>query len=255
LAPITETGWSAVDGEACSVFQTNLSARRFVDLVGPKGWDFSAVNLGRLDELRTDGDVHWGLRQVSPLVEIRVPFVVSRWALDDLHRGADNVDLGTVRAAALAFARFEDRVVYQGLADAHIEGLIAASEHDAVPLGLANDATAEAIATAVIRLKDAGVDGPYALVLGDELYRRIAGDQDGYPLRQQLSKLVGSEPAYSPGLEGGLLISMRGGDFELTLGADVSIGFDHTEGDDVHLYITESFTFRVTGSEAVVVLR
>lgn len=254
LAPLTDAGWAAVDHEARSVLETNLATRRFVDIVGPRGWDCAAVNLGSVDEVREHGDVRWALRRVQPLVEYRVPFVLGRWALDDLERGAEQIDLGPVRRAAVAAARFEEQVVYRGLPEASIKGLVEASEHEPIPLGSDAEAKAEAVASAVVRLNDAGVTGPFLLVLGADEYRHIAADGEGYPLRQQLANLVGNEPAYSPGLSGGLLVSTRGGDFPLTLGVDLSIGYDRVEGDDIHLYITESFTFRVTGGEAVAVL-
>ena len=45
------------------------------------------------------------------------------------------------------------------------------------------------------------------------------------------------------------------GDFELTLGQDVSVGFEQQEGQKVRLFMTESFTFRVIEPQAVVAFR
>ncbi len=255
LAPISDAGWQAIDEEARAVLQTNLATRRFVDIEGPRGWECSSVNLGRVGKIKVVDGVRWGLRKVLPLVEFRAPFVVDRWGLDNLERGAEEMDLDSVREAALAAARFEEKVVYHGLPDAGIEGLVDASEHEPLAIGSDAESTARAVADAVVSLTDVGVTGPYLLALGEQEYRRVAGDNPGYPLRQQLAKLVGTPPVYSPGLTGGLLVSLRGGDFPLTLGVDFSIGFDHVKGDKIHLYLTESFTFRVTGPEAVVVLR
>ena len=53
----------------------------------------------------------------------------------------------------------------------------------------------------------------------------------------------------------GLLISERGGDFELTIGQDISLGFEDRSGDEVELFFIETFTFRVNGPEAAVVLK
>lgn len=255
LAPITDEAWEEIDREARKVLEANLAARRFVDVVGPHGWDYAAVNVGRLDEMRTEGRIGWGLRQVQPLVEFRVPFVLSRWELDNLSRGADDVDFDAVHSAAREAARFEERVVYRGLPGTQLTGLIAGSRPPPLPWPTDPQAIATSVTSALMRLADEGVDGPYLLVLGETAYRAVAGDAEGYPLRKNLASLVGEPPVYSPGLDGALLVSTRGGDFQLTLGADLSIGFDHAEGDAVHLYITESFAFRVTGPEAVVVLQ
>lgn len=51
-----------------------------------------------------------------------------------------------------------------------------------------------------------------------------------------------------------MVLSLRGGDFELVLGRDVSLGYDSHDADDVRLYLEESVTFRLPGPEAAVVL-
>ena len=58
-----------------------------------------------------------------------------------------------------------------------------------------------------------------------------------------------------PALEGALLLSVRGGDFELTVGQDLSIGYAYHEKHKVELFLTESFTFRVLEPTAAVPLR
>ena len=58
-----------------------------------------------------------------------------------------------------------------------------------------------------------------------------------------------------PLLEGGIILSVRGGDFELTLEQDISIGFDSSDKDKVELYLAESFTFRVLEPAAAIELR
>lgn len=255
LAPITDDAWSEIDDEATGVLRSNLAARQFVDVHGPQGWAYSSVNLGRLGDTEETGGVRWGLRQVQPLVEVRVPFTLSRWELDNVERGARDIELNPVRKAALEAARFEEHAVYNGLSSASIQGLVAGSSHESIALPQQIEAIPDAIAAAMIRLSDAGVVGPYLLVLGADLSREVAATSAGYPLRSQLTKLLGSVPLYSPGLTGGLVVSTRGGDFSLDLGVDFSLGFDRVEGDEIRLFITESFTFRVLGPEAIVVLR
>jgi len=255
LAPLTERAWKEIDDEARNVLVSNLSCRRFVDVEGPQGWSHSAVNLGRVSDSAESGGVRYAVRRVQPLVELRVDFVVSRSELDNLDRGANRVDVDPVREAALRAAHFEEAALHHGLAEAGIRGLREASEHARVTIG-GGEVTEvpDAVTDALMKLTGVGVVGPYVLVLGPQLYRAVSADASGYPLRQQLIKLVGSTPVYSPVLAGGLVVSTRGGDFSLTLGADFSIGFDRVEGDAVHLFLVESFTFRVIGEEAIVVL-
>ena len=51
--------------------------------------------------------------------------------------------------------------------------------------------------------------------------------------------------ARAEALRGGALVSTRVGDYELTVGQDLSIGYTADDRTDVELFITETFTFRV----------
>jgi len=108
----------------------------------------------------------------------------------------------------------------------------------------------------VLRL--AGVNGPYALAAGLEAYAELAatGD-DGYPLRKRIEEnVLDSEIIWAPAVKGGaVLMSTRGGDYELTVGQDLSIGYAANDRKTVELYLTESFTFRVLEDKAAILLR
>jgi uncharacterized linocin/CFP29 family protein len=60
---------------------------------------------------------------------------------------------------------------------------------------------------------------------------------------------------WAPGVQGGIVLSLRGGDFLLDCGQDLSIGYVDHDADLVRLYIEESFTFRVLEPDAAVALR
>ncbi|MEZ4451228.1 MAG: family 1 encapsulin nanocompartment shell protein [Nannocystaceae bacterium] len=257
LSPLTDAAWAEIDDEARRILETNLSGRRIVDVVGPLGWEQGAVNLGRVGPAKgadQDGP-RWALRQVQPLLEARTPFTVSLAEFDNLARGARRIDLDSVSAAAHKVARFEEQAIYHGLSDAGIVGLCGGSEHAPVTIGEDPGSILDAVTRGLLVFHDAGVAGPFALVLGPELYTAVIGDNSPMPLRQQLANLLGAPPIYSPVLgRRGILASTRGGDFELTLGQDHAIGFDRREGDQVHLFLVASFTFRILSPEALVVL-
>jgi uncharacterized linocin/CFP29 family protein len=69
----------------------------------------------------------------------------------------------------------------------------------------------------------------------------------GYPVREHVARVLGegSEIIWAPAIEGALLLSARGGDFELHLGQDVSIGYLSHDASSVELYFEESLTFLV----------
>ena len=84
-APITEASWGLIDDEARERLTPALAARKLVDFAGPLGWEHSATNLGRTQAVAAPPveGVEAVQRRVLPLVELRVPFAVTRAELRD----------------------------------------------------------------------------------------------------------------------------------------------------------------------------
>jgi uncharacterized linocin/CFP29 family protein len=200
--------------------------------------------------------VGWGIHKVLPLVEIRVPFSLGIWQLDDVERGAVNPNLVALTEAARKVAIFEETAIYHGFEGGNIQGLLQASSHSPVPLSPDRTKFTEAVELALLAIQEAEVGGPYALVLGTEPYRWLmAGDPSAYPLHKRIQALVTGGIHWSPALQGGAVISRRGGDFEMTVGQDLAIGYKTHTAQDVELYFAESFTFRVLEPAAAVELQ
>ena len=257
-APITEGGWKLIDEEARERLTPGLAARRVVEFDGPHGWEHSASNVGRVTDLAApDGD---GLdarqRRVLPLVELRSAFSVSREELRGGDRGAGDVDFASLDEAAASILRAENRAVFDGWADAGIDGIAAASSHDEIAkpddFGLYPSAAAKAVVT----LKRAGIDGPYAIALGSDDYTRVVetAEHGGYPLFQHLREIVDGPLVWTPGIDGAVVLSLRGGDFVFESGQDLSVGYESHDSENVDLYIEESFTFRVLTPEAAIAI-
>jgi uncharacterized linocin/CFP29 family protein len=257
-APITETGWSVIDDEARDRLKPALAARRLIDFGGPHGWEYSATNLGRTGEIAgAPGDGVEALqRRVLAVVEMRAPFSLSRSELLDADRGAEDVDLAALDAAALRIATAENRAVFHGWEAAGITGIADASPHEAVALGEDCERWPRCAARAVETLLHAGVDGPYGLALGREAYTRVleTTEHGGYPLLDHLRRIVSGPLVWAPGVQGAVVVSQRGGDYLFEAGEDLAIGYDRHEGDAIELYLLESFTFRVATPEAAVAL-
>ena len=79
-------------------------------------------------------------------------------------------------------------------------------------------------------------------------------EHGGFPLREHLSKIVEGPLVYAPGITGAVLVSLRGGDFVLDSGQDISIGWQGHDDDVVRLYLEESFSFHVATPEAAIAL-
>lgn len=247
LAPITDTAWELIRGEASTRLRANLSARKIAHVVGPKDLTVAAVPLGRLEvpaEQPLPG-VRFGVHRVLPLVELRAPFELDIWELDNADRGAKDIDFDPLRHAAKCITAVEERAVYQGLQAAGIVGMMRAAEHEPIELGNDAGTYADAVARAILTLQDSEVHGPYALVLGPRHYRLLAGTTAPYPPRKQIEHLLEGPVILSPHVEGDFLIATEAQGLELTVGQDYAIGYESHSTTKVRLYITVSFTFRV----------
>lgn len=256
LAPITDAAWEELSEQAEQTLRAHLTARTFVDVIGPKGFDYSAVGLGRLDVSKKQdaAGVSYGIRRVLPLVEARAQLELDIWELDNVSRGAKDVDLDPVDDAAKAIARFEESAIYRGLADANIVGIASASAHQPITVETEGSRFAEPVTRALLAMQEAHVEGPYTLVLGPALYRTMESCCDGYPPRKRIENLIGGKVLLGLSLEGGFLVSTRGGDMELILGQDISLGYETHDTKKVRLYLSESFTFRMLEPAAAVAL-
>ena len=256
-APISDAGWKLLDEEATERLTTALAARKLVDFSGPHGWEHSATNLGRTSPLAgAPADGISGLqRRVLPMVEVRANFTVSRSELRDADRGAEDADLESLDKAAHQIALAENVSVFHGWQGA-ITGIAEASPHEAVALGDAADGYPKHVAMAVERLLCNGIGGPYGLALGREQYRRVVetAEHGGYPLLDHLGKILEGPIVWAPGVDGAVVLSLRGGDFRFECGQDLSIGYDSHGPEAVELYLEESFSFHVVTPEAGVAL-
>jgi uncharacterized linocin/CFP29 family protein len=256
LAPISDAAWADIEEEASRTLKRYLAARRVVDVPGPKGLDFSAVGTGHVQRIEApDAGIQAVQRAAKALVELRVPFELSRQAIDDVERGATDSDWSPLKEAARKIAFAEDRSVFDGYAAAGIQGVRQGASNPAVTLPPSVAGYSSAVAQAVNLLRLAGVEGPYVLVLGSDPYTAISGGSDeGYPVLQHIQRLVDGEIVWAPAIEGGLVLTTRGGDFELDIGQDISIGYLSHSETTVELYLQESFTFRLLTTEAAVAL-
>ncbi len=256
LAPISDAAWAQIEEEASRTLKRHLAARRVVDVDGPKGIDFSAVGTGHLQRIEPPGEgIQASQRIAMQLVELRAPFELTRQAIDDVERGAEDSDWDPLKEAARKVAFAEDHAVFEGYAAGGIQGIRAGTSNPVISLPANVDAYPAAVAQAVSQLRLAGVNGPYTLVLGAKPYTAVSGgSEEGYPVLQHIHRLVDGDIVWAPAIEGGFVLTTRGGDFELDIGQDFSIGYLSHTASAVELYLQETFTFRLLTTEAAVAL-
>jgi uncharacterized linocin/CFP29 family protein len=256
LAPVSEAAWADLEAEVRRTFTRHVAARRLVDVPRAEGVELSAVPTGHTEEVGSPAPgIRARLRRAQPVVELRAAFTVDREQVDAVERGAKDADWQPAKDAAWQVAQAEDRAVFDGYAAAGIAGIRPSSPHPALLLPPDVRGYPDAVSQAIGKLRLAGVSGPYSLVLSAEAYTAASETADhGYPVRRHLTDLLDGEILWAPAIEGALLVSARGGDFELRLGRDLSIGYLAHDAATVTLYLEETFTFLVHSPEAAVAM-
>jgi uncharacterized linocin/CFP29 family protein len=256
LAPVSDAAWAQIEQETTRTLKRYLAGRRVVDVPAPAGVAVPGVATGHLLPLSPPAE---GLlasqREFKAFVELRVPFELSRQTIDDVERGSEDSDWQPAKDAARKFAFAEDSAIFDGYREANIQGIRerTSNQVQALPSDVLN--YPNAIAHALSQLRLVGVSGPYSVLLGADEYTQLAETSDhGYPVLEHVKRIVDGDIIWAPAIAGAFVLTTRGGDFELNIGQDVSIGYlSHTES-AVRLYLQETFTFRVLTSEASVAL-
>jgi uncharacterized linocin/CFP29 family protein len=256
LAPVSDAAWAQVEEETSRTLKRHLAGRRVVDIHGPVGTSLPAIGTGHLLTISSPRDgVIARQREVKALVELRVGFDLQRQAIDDVERGANDSDWQPAKDAARRLAYAEDDAIFEGYSAAGIVGIRQGSSNPTITLPGDVRAYPEAIAQGLSQLRLVGVNGPYSVLLDADLYTALAETSDhGYPVLEHVKRLVNDKIIWAPAIHGAFVMTTRGGDFDLHIGQDISIGYlNHTDA-TVRLYLQETFTFLMLTSEAAVAL-
>lgn len=252
VAPISEAAWKEIDETAVDVITSILSARLGLKLNGPKGWDYSAVPEGKLEVLEEqEGGVCTGSYVLRRLVEARRSFVLNKWELDNVERGAKDIDLSALEEAAEELALFEENLIFNGYEPAGIVGLSAAAEHQ-MSFGKEPNTILKNIGNARYALFNSYVQPPYDLFVSPEAYDRLNKIFEGSHLLKLVERIIEGKVIRSKVVEGAVLIPHKHDDLELTVGQDFSVGYEWDDAETVTLFITESLAFRVLDEAKVV---
>jgi len=254
LAPVSAGAWAGIEEEAKRTFARHAAARKAVDVTGPDGLTLAGLGTGHVTAIEPpSGGVSAALRDWRPVVELRVPFTLSREEIDSVERGALDPDWQPVKDAAKTIAFAEDRAVFDGYPAARIAGLRPTSSNASLTLPGEPQDYPDLVAKALTQLRLAGVGGPYSLLLSADAYTAVSETTEhGYPVREHINRLLDGDIIWAPAIDGALLLSGRGGDYELRLGQDLSIGYLSHDAESVQLYFFESFTFAAYTTEASV---
>jgi uncharacterized linocin/CFP29 family protein len=196
------------------------------------------------------------LPDVALLAEIRADFHLLWAAVRAFERGAPALDTTEGERAAREVALAEDRIAFYGEPVGH--GFLTSPDSPRVTRGdwSKPGQAVRDLLHAVETLDGRGVAGPYEAVLPPAVYYAYlqAIAEGGAPARAVLRGVLGAAHRSEVIRGGGVVFSTRGGDFILTVGGDLTLGYAFNDRDAVHLYCAETVTPRLVTPAAVCLL-
>ncbi len=256
LAPISAKAWLQIEEEAKRTLKRHLAGRRVVDVAASRGLEFSAVATGHTNSIQGPQDsIQACLREVQPVVELRIPFELSRQAIDDVERGSLDSDWEPLKEAARQLAFAEDRAIFDGYDAAGIQGIRQASSAPALRPPPRSRTTRRLSRRRSVSSAWPAWRGPthwcWAATPTRPFTAAVTKDTPCF-ITSSVSSTVASS---GHRLAGGVLLTTRGGDYSLDLGQDISIGYSSHSSAAVELYFQVTFTFRVLTDEAAIALQ
>lgn len=243
LSGFPEEMWARIDTAAVEAARDLLTARRFLEVGGPYGAGLTSVEVGseryaRPAEEDLAGAVASRAIAVPMLQQV---FELSIRRVEGHLRMGLPLDLRPVEDAAEAVARREEDLIYYGIEELGLHGLMTAegrSRERCREWGALENALNDVL-SGVGRLDDAGFRGPYALALSPSRYNTLFRRYEGSDMLQldHLRRLC-EGGVYKAPIEGALLIDPRAA--EIKVGQDLRIGFSANDGIHCKLFASES---------------
>jgi uncharacterized linocin/CFP29 family protein len=256
-APVSDRVWAEIDENVRRAAVHVLAGRRIADFEGPKGWDHVATRLGTLrpaEGVRGQGSARLAVPEIALLHEIRADFALPWSAIEAFERGGPALDTEAAEAAARDVAETEDLLVFYG----ERGGFLTADKSPRLGLGdwtQPGRAVADLLA-GVDTLDRSGIAGPYVAVLDlthfNEFWQAQASGC-GYPASEQIKERI-KDVHRSTTIRGGAVFSCRGGDFVISVGGDLSVGYRWHDLDALHLFCVESVAAQLLTPDAVCIL-
>jgi uncharacterized linocin/CFP29 family protein len=255
--PLSERVWKTLDEAVAQAARHVLVGRRVATFDGPKGWEHVAARLGTVTPCETkEGTASVYVPDVILLAEIRANFSVQWAAMEAFERGAPALDTEAAELAAREAALAEDRLVLY--AEPTGTGFLTWKESTRVKVGdwSKGGRVISDLVKAVEVLDGLGIPGPYEAVLASApyyAYLRAVGEA-GYPAARQLKDVVSGVHRSPIVREAGAVFSTRGGDFVMTVGCDLSVGYRADDRDAIHLFCVETVAAQTMTPKAVCLL-
>ncbi len=242
-APFGEEIWQRIDRVAVETAREVLTGRRFLEVDGPYGVGLTSVEVGHDEYCRQPGPEEAGavMGRALSVPMLRKSFRLSIRRIAAFREMGQPLNLAPAMAAAQAVAAREEELVYYGVPNFQLPGLLTAegrNHHEGGDWSNIDQALEDVLA-AVNALDAKGFRGPYALLLSPPLYNGLFRRYPGTDMLQlQHLRRLCERGVYKAPIEGGVLVDPRVG--RLLIGQDLRAGYIGQDGVHYELYVSES---------------
>ena len=256
-AGFSDALWSQIDETAVNAARDILTARRFLDLDGPYGPGLTSVELGD-EKVTRPGDAARSATVASQAIAVPMlqqSFDISIRRVEGHLQMGLPLDLRPVEDAAEAVARREEELVYYGIRETGLDGLMTAPERNTMACSDWDkvEHALDDVIQAVTRLDASGFRGPYALALSPARYNTLFRRYEGSDMLQldHLTRLCEVGVFKAP-IEGAVVVDPRVGDIKV--GQDLQVGYVGNDGIHFELFASESLVLLLDSPKAVCTL-
>jgi uncharacterized linocin/CFP29 family protein len=261
-APFGEKVWEMIDNVVVGAARGQLSARRLLALEGPYGPGFKTLH-GPTREIKSaekNGGVSVRSSSGTPVTEISTTFMLAISDVAAYEQTMEPVDNGPIARAAITLANREDDLIFNGLKEIGLQGLMNAQGTQTFKLkGWDSPGkAADDLIQAVTLLDNAGFHGPYTLGLASNLYNmlfRVYANTSMTELQHLQTLVTDGIIKISAIKAGGVLIASGRQFASIALAQDILTSFVGPDGRDLEFAISESLALRVTEPSAICILQ
>lgn len=252
-APFGPDTWKILDVAMVEAAKSQLVGRRLLHIEGPFGLGLKVVPL-------QDAEAKSGLitSQTLPVPLIQTTFTLGMRDLASYERDGVSLDTSAVAEAALACARLEDGLIFNGAPD--VPGLLAAKAAHKLNLSAWDQvgAAANDVIQAITALDGAGFHGPYSLALAPNRYNLLFRlyERGNLSEMEHVKTIVTEGVFKAPTLKSGGVLLAPGRQYaSIILGQDMTIGFIGPAGDQLEFSISESLVPLIRQPQAICILK
>lgn len=255
---LTDTVIERVLQAACDRARAALTARRFLEFEGPLGAGIESLQVGPVHDTKLGKTgAKLSSRRAVPIPTLYSTFELPRREIEGaIHPGLP-LDTSPAEAAAEEVALAEEHLVYHGVRELHVEGIVHHPSAQRVTLsdwskpgGAIGD-----VIQAADRLDGARANGPFALVLAPSLYNQLFRKYEGSDVLalDHLRRLAAGGIYKSHVLDGiGVLVSPDLG--PLVCAHDLTVSFLEVRASTLRFVVSSSVIVRLDAPEAACVL-